>query len=400
MRLRAVIGLSLAYGVSAFAPPPAAHIASTAKHTAFAQKHALKHGRCSGRGAAGLAPLHALDPSTVELAAQSVQGVSAWSVTTVTADLGAQLFQASLAPYLAFLYFLSRPETKTPKGGTFSFTFLLVFVAATIPAGILAKVQYNDILANVDYLHGVAESFLTITNLLIVKAFRDAVIKSDGSSSNSGGGEMRLETGAAATVLATALAVAPMLVALHPEPANALSWPTWMVHVSSIIEWLVAMAYIWRYAAVSGLQQWKGLTWGMLPLHTSGLCACTYHILYNSPDVVGLVALQAGLTCFGNATMAAATYRIWQAAKAGDLQAGEPVTVDPSEANDATFYGQLVAMTVIGAALVKWGELLVDFPFEPTYATAAALIFGPTAFNVYKWYERSQKPDSAVTGLF
>jgi Protein of unknown function (DUF3593) len=42
-----------------------------------------------------------------------------------------------------------------------------------------AKVQYHDILANVDYLHLIAESFLTITNLLIVKAFRDAVVNSN-----------------------------------------------------------------------------------------------------------------------------------------------------------------------------------------------------------------------------
>ena len=30
-----------------------------------------------------------------------------------------------------------------------------------------AKIHYNTILANVDWLHGTAESFLTITNLLI-----------------------------------------------------------------------------------------------------------------------------------------------------------------------------------------------------------------------------------------
>lgn len=39
-----------------------------------------------------------------------------------------------------------------------------------------AKTEYNEILANVDYLHGIAESFLTITNLLIVAAFRKAVV--------------------------------------------------------------------------------------------------------------------------------------------------------------------------------------------------------------------------------
>lgn len=66
-------------------------------------------------------------------------GVSAWSVTSLTSDLAAELFQASLLPYLAFLFFLSRKETKTPEGGTFGFAFLLVFVVATIPAGIYGE---------------------------------------------------------------------------------------------------------------------------------------------------------------------------------------------------------------------------------------------------------------------
>ena len=48
-----------------------------------------------------------------------------------------------------------------------SFYFLLVFVFGTIPAGLYAKQHYNSILANVDYLHGSAESLLTVTNLLI-----------------------------------------------------------------------------------------------------------------------------------------------------------------------------------------------------------------------------------------
>lgn len=38
-----------------------------------------------------------------------------------------------------------------------------------------------------------------------------------------------------------------MLAAAHAEPANALSFPTWMVHVSSLIEWLAAMTYVWRW---------------------------------------------------------------------------------------------------------------------------------------------------------
>ncbi|CAM9586682.1 unnamed protein product, partial [Discosporangium mesarthrocarpum] len=118
-----------------------------------------------------------VDPAAVtSMALAADAGVSAWSVTSVTSDLSAEIFQASLVPYLAFLFFLSRPETKAPKGGTFGFAFLLVFVVATIPAGIIAKVKYGEILANVDYLHGIAESFLTVTNLLVVKAFRNGVI--------------------------------------------------------------------------------------------------------------------------------------------------------------------------------------------------------------------------------
>jgi hypothetical protein len=79
---------------------------------------------------------------------------------------------------------------------------------------------------------------------------------------------------------------------VHDEPANALSIPTWAIHVSSLVEWLVAMGLVWQYADVCGNPKWKGLTWGMLPLHTSGICACTYHFFYNSEGVEWLVALQ------------------------------------------------------------------------------------------------------------
>lgn len=79
--------------------------------------------------------------TTLTAAAAAAGGgdVSAWSVSSITSDLAADLFQASLLPYLAFLWLLSRKETKTPEGGTFGFAFLLVFVAATIPAGIYGE---------------------------------------------------------------------------------------------------------------------------------------------------------------------------------------------------------------------------------------------------------------------
>jgi len=79
-----------------------------------------------------------------------------------------------LFPYLGFLFFLHR-SGKTPKLTLFGFYFLLAFVGATIPAGIYAKVNYGTALANVDWLHGSAESLLTVTNLFIVLGLRNAI---------------------------------------------------------------------------------------------------------------------------------------------------------------------------------------------------------------------------------
>lgn len=53
------------------------------------------------------------------------------------------------------------------------FASLLIFVVSTIIGGIGAKVIYNDVLANIDYIHGVAESLLGVTNIVLaVAAFR------------------------------------------------------------------------------------------------------------------------------------------------------------------------------------------------------------------------------------
>ncbi|KAM4085794.1 hypothetical protein ACJW30_10G054300 [Castanea mollissima] len=48
------------------------------------------------------------------------------------------------------------------------------------------------------------------------------------------------------------------------EPTNALSLPTWAIHVSSVVEWITAMALVWQYGEQSGYESWKGLSWGMI----------------------------------------------------------------------------------------------------------------------------------------
>lgn len=85
------------------------------------------------------------------------------------------LFALSLFPYLGFLWFITRSR-KLPRLALIGFYVLLLFVAVTIPAGIYAKVHYGKALANVDWLHGSAELFLTLSNILVVLGFRQAVI--------------------------------------------------------------------------------------------------------------------------------------------------------------------------------------------------------------------------------
>ena len=86
------------------------------------------------------------------------------------------LFAVSLFPYLGFLWFLSR-SPETPRLAFIGFYVLLVFVAVTIPAGIYARVHYGAELANVDWLHGSAESFLTVSNILVALGFRQGIIE-------------------------------------------------------------------------------------------------------------------------------------------------------------------------------------------------------------------------------
>lgn len=85
------------------------------------------------------------------------------------------LFALSLFPYLGFLWFLTRSKL-TPRLALIGFYGTLVFVGVTIPAGIYARVAYGEALANVDWLHGGAEVFLTLSNILIVLGFRQAVL--------------------------------------------------------------------------------------------------------------------------------------------------------------------------------------------------------------------------------
>jgi hypothetical protein len=79
-------------------------------------------------------------------------------------------FVLSLLPYLAFLWWAAKVRA-FPRLALRGFQFTLVFVAVTIATAIVALRFYGHQLADVDPLHGGAESLLTLSNLLVVLGF-------------------------------------------------------------------------------------------------------------------------------------------------------------------------------------------------------------------------------------
>lgn len=204
----------------------------------------------------------------------------------------------------------------------------------------------------------------------------------------------------------------------HSEPINALSIPTWAIHFSSVIEYLVAMNLVWKYSEVTGNERWKGLTWGMLPLHASGICACTYHFFYNPSSLQFLVTMQAGLTLLGNLTCAIAAFRIAQSngwnldeinplpksstnprGLVADGIAAMPLTLREPEETNQVLAAKVVGLTLFLSYLVKYGELGLDLPFEPNAAVALAMVSGIPAVTAFQYYQRSEPSEDGQGGF-
>lgn len=369
-------------------------------------------------------------------------------------NLAGIFFQASLLPYLIFLYFLSFRGNRVPALGKFGFQFLLVFVISTIPSGIISKATYGCSLADVDWLHGGAEALLTVTNILIVLGFQNAMksATTDEEDSKTSPIDQLLQGSAlytrglaagVAALFAAACALGPSigfpahggfllglgnlpndLVAslpwvVHSEPVNALSIPTWAIHFSSVFEFIFAMNVIWNFSEATGNEKWKGLTWGMLPAHASGVAACTYHFFYRQ----WVVTTQAGLTCLGNITLAIAAWRIalsngwtWQELNplpksntsprgiiveqnaAVPLQTTSVTALELTNSN-AEFFTKLAVLTFAAAYVVKYGELGLDVPFTASPIAAASIIAGIPALVAFNFYNKSQleKGESGIT---
>jgi len=98
---------------------------------------------------------------------------------------------------------------------------------------------------------------------------------------------------------------------------HALSIPTWIIHISSVAEWVVAIWLIWTYGDVTQNRSWRALSLAMLPALVSAMCACTWHFFDNAPSLEWLVTLQAATTAAGNCTLCAAAWWIWRSRNQG-----------------------------------------------------------------------------------
>ena len=369
--------------------------------------------------------------------------------------LAGPLFGFSLFPYLAFIYFLNVDENDCPKGVVVGFAACLLFVFLTIPAAIAAKVLYDVSLANCDWLHGSAESILTITNLATVIPFRQALLAKSNIDNelpvSSTSYAPTLWLVGVSTLFAVGTAFIPAMsqplihtkylngcldlpipfenFGAHIEPDNALTVATWIIHVSSLVEFLVAMGFCWKWADLVKNPTWKGLTWGLLPLHSSGITACVSHLFYNQIPI--LVPLQAFLTCVGNTTAAYAAFRIaisngWKpnwsilpnfvescirnsiefntldasnsAIESQSLVGFEDLGDVLANDSDIAFLIKLFVGSALLSYLIKYGELFLNFPYEASVPLSLFLILTPSILNAYKWNRRSQ--DSSFDGWF
>ena len=80
------------------------------------------------------------------------------------------LFAASIFPYAIFLFYLYKIKSvdKFVKTG---FSLTVLFVLITILISIFTLNYYDKTLVEVDFLHGFAESFLTLSDFVILFGF-------------------------------------------------------------------------------------------------------------------------------------------------------------------------------------------------------------------------------------
>ncbi len=96
--------------------------------------------------------------------------ISILSLETIGRIDPSPFFILSLIPYLFFLRYAGKTKA-IPKISFIGFKLTLLFVFMTIVLAIISEIYFGDELTNVDVLHGLAESFLTISDAFVLSGF-------------------------------------------------------------------------------------------------------------------------------------------------------------------------------------------------------------------------------------
>jgi len=80
------------------------------------------------------------------------------------------LFALSIIPYAIFLFYLYKIKSVNNIVKT-GFSLTVLFVLITILVSIFTLNYYDKTLVEVDFLHGFAESFLTLSDFVILLGF-------------------------------------------------------------------------------------------------------------------------------------------------------------------------------------------------------------------------------------
>ena len=91
---------------------------------------------------------------------------------------------------------------------------------------------------------------------------------------------------------------------------HELSFGTWLIHISSVIEWIIAILVINKISTYKKYNLFFLLSLAMVPNLIGAMCAITWHIYDNQENLYGLVSLQGIFTLIGNSTLALAAIGI------------------------------------------------------------------------------------------
>jgi len=93
---------------------------------------------------------------------------------------------------------------------------------------------------------------------------------------------------------------------------HELSFGTWLIHISSVIEWIFAILVINKISSYKKYKLFFWLSLAMFPNLIGAMCAITWHIYDNKEYLYGLVSLQGIFTFIGNSTLALAAIIIFK----------------------------------------------------------------------------------------